>query len=239
MSQLSFERYDRIVDHYPAMWPLLVPGYLPLLNGMLDVMNVRGERPREILDLGCGPGTATVAVAPACDPNGHVTLVDGSATMLRTAQGLVRAHVREAVQGDFTTPAIADWVFVPDRFDLVLCSFALHHITDDQKRQTIERIGKALKRGGTVLIADEITNDRPAGWDVVERVRARAIQNHVQNGHISQAFWNIETTLPPHARLPFLPSRVEDLTSYLARAGLAVSSPLSIFGSALLIGIKP
>src|SRR4051794_4982982 len=104
------------------MWPLLVPGYLPILNAMLDIMNVRAARPREILDLGCGPGTATVAVASACDPNGYVTLVDGSAGMLRTAQSLVRAHVREAVHGDFTTQYIADWVFVPDRFDLCIAS---------------------------------------------------------------------------------------------------------------------
>ena len=35
---LSFERYDLIVEHYPAMWPMLVPGYVPICNAMLDVV---------------------------------------------------------------------------------------------------------------------------------------------------------------------------------------------------------
>jgi tRNA (cmo5U34)-methyltransferase len=236
---VSFERYDRIVDHYPAHWPLLVPGYLPILNAMLDVVMARRTRPREILDLGCGPGSATFAVASACDPAANVTLIDGSRAMLRAAESIVTTHVRAAVHGDFTTEAIADWVFVPNRYDLVLCSFALHHMPDPVKRSVLERVALTLAPGSLLLLADEVATERPAGWDVVERVRAHIIENHLASGRISPAFWQIETSLPPELRLPFTPARVDDLTSWLARGGLAVSCPVSIFGSALLIGVKP
>jgi SAM-dependent methyltransferase len=236
---VSFERYDRIVDHYPAHWPLLVPGYLPILNAMLDVVMARRARPREILDLGCGPGSATLAVASACDPVANVTLVDGSRGMLRAAESIVTTHMRSAVHGDFTTEAIADWIFVPNRYDLVLCSFALHHMPDSVKRSVLERVALTLAPGGLLLLADEVATERPAGWDVVERVRAHIIENHLASGRISPAFWQIETSLPPELRLPFTPARVDDLTSWLARGGLAVSCPVSVFGSALLIGVKP
>ena len=36
---MGFERYDLIAAHYPTMWPLLVPGYVPIINAMLDVIH--------------------------------------------------------------------------------------------------------------------------------------------------------------------------------------------------------
>lgn len=236
---MDFARYDHIVEHYPAMWPLLVPGYAPILGTMLDIVLARGRRPRDLLNLGCGTGAATVAVAPGCDPNATVMLVDGSAPMLRAAQSHVHAHVRAAVNGDFTQPAVAHLAFGPARYDLALCSFALHHLTDGDKRQVLDHVASSLVPGGLLLLADEVANDRPNGWDVVERIRARFIAASLAAGKIDRQFWTLETGLAPELRLPFLPARVDDLTSWLARAGLAVSCPVSILGSALLIGVKP
>src|SRR5688572_8226488 len=126
---MNFGRYDRIVDFYPTHWPLLVPGYLPILNAMLDVLAVASFRPRSVLDLGCGPGGASLAVSAACDPGAQWTLVDGSRAMLAAAQA-VRGNVRQAVQGDFTDPRVVQLVLTPGTYDLCLCSFALHHIDD-------------------------------------------------------------------------------------------------------------
>jgi tRNA (cmo5U34)-methyltransferase len=236
---MDFTRYDRIVEHYPAMWPLLVPGYAPILGTMLDVVLARSRRPRELLDLGCGTGAATLAVAPGCDPEAGVMLVDGSAPMLRAAQSLVQAHVRGAVTGDFTQPAVAHLAFGAERYDLVLCSFALHHLTDGDKRHVLDQVAASLVPGGLLLLADEVATDRPNGWDVIERIRARVIAASLAAGKIDPRFWTLETELAPARRLPFLPARVDDLTSWLARAGLAVSCPVSILGSALLVALKP
>ncbi len=235
---MRFERYDRIVEYYPSQWPLIVPGYLPILNAMLDVMQARGVLAREVLDLGCGPGSATVAVAAACDPGARVTLVDGSPAMLQAAQLVTQRNVREAVLGDFTDPAVAERVFGTTPYDLALCSFALHHISDQHKQQTVDRIAGSLIRGGLLILADEIATDRPAGWDVVERVRARVIANHLAASRIHPGFWALETSLQPESHLPFTPARIDDLTSWMARAGLAVGCPVVLFGAALLLGIK-
>lgn len=239
VSGMRFARYDRIVDHYPTMWPHIVPGYVPILRAMLDIVRVRPVPPRRILDLGCGPASATVAVAPACDAKTRAVLVDGSSRMVEAARALLGDQVRDAVTGDFTDPEIAERVFAIGLFDLVLCSFALHHLEDPDKRFVIERAAESVVPGGLLLLGDEVASDRPGGWDLVERVRARIIRDRLESGAISPEFWNAETTLAPEDHLPFKPSRIDDLTSWMARAGFAVSCPVSIFGSALLVGLRP
>lgn len=235
---MHFDRYDRIVDHYQAMWPLLVPGYLPILASMLDVCRARHTPPQRILDLGCGPASATVAIAPACAPSAQVTLVDGSSRMLAAGQTLLGAQVALSVNDDFTRDGLLSQVAPARSFDTVLCSFALHHLEDASKRQVLEHLANCLVPGGVMLLADEIATDRPAGWDLVERIRGRQIGEHLSAGRIPEAFWQLETTLPPELVLPFKPSRIDDLTSWLARSGLAVAAPVRIMGAALLVGVK-
>jgi len=235
---VNFARYDRIVEHYPTMWPLLVPGYVPILTAMHDIVKVRDQKPQRILDLGCGPGAATVAVAPACHADGTVTLVDGSNRMLDAGKEILGDHVANTILGDFTESGTADRTFAAEAYDLALSSFALHHLDDATKRNTIGGLTRSLQPGGMLILGDEVASDQPAGWDMVERVRARIIHDHLEAGHISKDFWELETTLPAEEQLPFLPCRIDDLTSAMAHAGLAVSCPLVVFGSALLVGLK-
>jgi SAM-dependent methyltransferase len=235
---MQFDRYDRIVSHYAAMWPMLVPGYVPILSAMLDVVLAHAKPPRRILDIGCGPASAVIAIAPGCDVSAEVTLVDGSAAMLAAARTVLARQTKSALVGDFSQPEIAQQVFAPAIYDLVVCSFALHHLADPTKRDVLSRCGEALSVGGLLLVADEVVADRPGGWDLVERMRGRYIQNNLAAGRITNDFWKIETTLPKSLRLPFLPARIDDLSSWVARAGLAVSCPLHSFGSALLVGVK-
>jgi ubiquinone/menaquinone biosynthesis C-methylase UbiE len=235
---MQFTRYDRIAEHYAAQWPLLVPGYVPIMNAMVDIVRAMTTPPSSILDLGCGPGTATVAVAPASHPEGKTTIVDGSRAMLKEAKHVLGGHVKRAIHGDFTNAAIAAEAMPADSYDLALVSFALHHVADAAKRDLLEPLARSLKPGALVLIADEIAIDRPGGWDVVERIRGRIVAEHIKAGRVTKEFWALEASLPANAQMPFAPARVDDLTSWMARAGLAVSCPVSVFGSALLIGVK-
>ncbi|MEO1171568.1 MAG: class I SAM-dependent methyltransferase [Myxococcota bacterium] len=236
---MRFDRYDRIVDHYSTMWPLLVPGYQPILSTMFEIVRIRETPPRQILDIGCGIGSATVAVEPALATDAEISLVDGSTAMLDVARTTLTERVHLAVADDFTKPGILEQIAPPNAFDLVLMSFALHHLDDAEKRAVLEHATGSLKPGGLLLLADEVVNDRPAGWDMVERIRGRLLADHLGAGRISNAFWEIETSMPEEIVLPFRPSRVDDLTSWLARAGLGVSCPMTVHGSSLLVGVRP
>jgi tRNA (cmo5U34)-methyltransferase len=225
--------YDRIVEQYPVMWPRWVPGYALILQAMHDAALAMPHPPSTLLDVGCGPGTATSAVAPACKPGASVVLVDAAPGMLRSARLRVPLTVRDAVAGDVTSPEVGAGVLTPDRYDLVLCSFALSHLADQDKRQFLERVAVALAPGGLLMLADEVATDRPAGWDLVERIRARGREDHTIAGRLDSRFAEELTSLT------WLPARVDDLTSWLARAGLAVGCPVSVLGSALLVALKP
>lgn len=236
---MTFERYDRIVDTYADMWPLIVPGYTPCLNAMLEVVRAAELRPRDILDLGCGPGSAIAAVAPACHPEARVTLVDGSRGMLDKAKSVVGERVVQSVCDDFRKADVLGPITKPLAYDLVLCSFALHHWDDNEKRTVLEGLCRSVRPGGLLLLADEVVADSPGGWDVVGRVRARTIDVNIDSGRIPSEFVVSEAALPSALRLPFKPSRVDETVSWLARTGLAVAVPLVVFGAALHLAIKP
>ncbi|MEZ0314320.1 MAG: class I SAM-dependent methyltransferase [Myxococcota bacterium] len=235
----SFERYDRIVDAYSTMWPLIVPGYVPCLNAMLEAVRALDLRPREVLDLGCGPGSAIVAVAPACHPEARVTLVDGAPKMLAAAQAVVGSRAAAAICDDFRKPDVLARITRPLSYDLVLCSFALHHWDDAEKRTVLEALARSVRPGGLLVLADEVVADAPAGWDVVGRVRMRMIDSNISSGRIPKEFVATEAALPPDLRLPFKPSRTDEVVSWLARSGLAVGVPLTVFGAALHLALKP
>ncbi|MBC7792940.1 MAG: class I SAM-dependent methyltransferase [Clostridia bacterium] len=236
---MSFERYDRIANTYAAMWPLIVPGYQPCLSAMLEVVRAAELRPRDILDLGCGPGSAIATVAPACHPEARVTLVDGSKGMLDAAKAVVGSCVAKAVNDDFRRSDVIGPVTRPLAYDLVLCSFALHHWDDNEKRSVIEALARSVRPGGLILLADEVVADNPGGWDVVGTVRARTIDANITAGRIPQEFVANEAALSADLRLPFKPGRVDETVSWLARSGLAVAVPLVVFGAALHLAIKP
>ncbi len=233
------ERYDRIADAYSAMWPLIVPGYLPCLNAMLETVRALDMRPRDVLDLGCGPGSAIVAVAPACHPETRVTLVDSAPRMLEAAKSAVGSRAVAAICEDFRDPEVLARITRPLSYDLVLCSFALHHWDDSDKRSVLEALARGVRPGGLLLLADEVVADAPAGWDVVGRVRMRMIDTNISSGRIPEEFVATEAAMPPELRLPFKPSRTDEMVSWLARSGLAVSVPLTVFGAALHLALKP
>src|SRR5690349_6504607 len=84
--------------------------------------------PRRVLDVGCGTGATTVAVARAVGPGGGQCVgVDISDPMIAAAR--VRA-TREQVPASFVRADAQDHAFEPDSFDVIISRFGVMFFAD-------------------------------------------------------------------------------------------------------------
>lgn len=103
-----------------------------------------------VLDVGCGTATLTLALQQA-QPQAQITGLDGDPTMLR----LARAKTQQAGLPVTFTEALADALPYPNEtFDVVVSSLFFHHLTPANKRRTLAEIGRVLRPGGALHIAD-------------------------------------------------------------------------------------
>jgi ubiquinone/menaquinone biosynthesis C-methylase UbiE len=144
------EGIDRV--NSPGMRILLTRKWLP---AMPDVL-ARLEEGMRVADVGCGSGTAVIAMAEAY-PNSEVIGFDMDATSIErastvaTAEGVANARF-ERISGEElpTEPG----------FDLVTAFDVIHDLA--RPRGVLRRIKAALKPGGTFLMVE------PAAADALE-----------------------------------------------------------------------
>lgn len=145
--------------YVPALgFDWLTPLYDPLLRALLREDALKGRLVAQagilpghaVLDVGCGTATLAILVKRA-HPDARVVGLDGDPKVLAIARRKIAAagvdvELREAMAFDPALPAAS--------FDRVLTSLVLHHLSRDQKRETLAAIARLLKPGGELHIAD-------------------------------------------------------------------------------------
>ncbi len=154
---------------YNALTAVLFGGrHRRLLSELVAVGGaVPGDR---VLDIGSGPGKLAAALAAAVGPDGSVLGVDASRAMVDYA----RAHAAAGNTG-FEVGA-AQSLPVPDaEFDVVTCTFVMHHVAAERRADALAEMYRVLRPGGRLLLADaHPTGLMRAVADVMVRVsRAR------------------------------------------------------------------
>ncbi|UHA71857.1 MerR family transcriptional regulator [Paenibacillus sp. 481] len=96
------------------------------------------------LDLGIGTGNLSGRFVEA---GASMTGVDQSEAMLERCQQKW-PHIR-LLQGNFLKLPLLD-----ETFDFIVSTYALHHLTDDQKLIAFEEMNRLLLAGGRIVIAD-------------------------------------------------------------------------------------
>lgn len=124
---------------------------------LLDEFVTRsGARPGErALDIGCGPGKLVRALGAVVGPKGSAVGVDPSATAVTDNRRRDRAaHHRYEVG-----PA-QDLPLPDDAFDIVTCTFVMHHIPEAHRAAALAQMWRVLRPGGRVLLADASPSPR-------------------------------------------------------------------------------
>ena len=113
---------------------------------------------QQILDVACGTGDSTIAIAKAMTPGGKVTGIDISAKMM---DPLMRKAAHEGVH-DRIKLMQADALAMPfkaDTFDRVTCAFGIRNFED--KSKGLEEFLRVLKPGGKVVILELGIPEKP------------------------------------------------------------------------------
>ena len=120
-------------------------GYQKLMRVLYD--EVAKKTPSRVLDVGIGTGVLSSKLYE----DGHrITGTDYSSEMLRISQE--KMPNAELVQWDFTQDIPA--CIKNKKYDFIVSTYALHHLTDDTKVQFISKLLMLLDKDGVLSIGD-------------------------------------------------------------------------------------
>ncbi|MFI9845463.1 class I SAM-dependent methyltransferase [Nonomuraea sp. NPDC051941] len=157
-------------------------------------------RPRagdRVLDVGCGTGYLSRILAPVVTPGGHVTGVDPSPAMIDYATRHASANCTY-VEGEGQ-----DLPFPDGSFDLVVSSFAVHHIPAGARPEALRQMFRVLRPGGRLLIAEFRPPANPLARHLIGALSGPAMRHDPRDllgTMIPDAGFRVES----EGRLPYL-----------------------------------
>lgn len=150
----SVPRTRGAIIRWPRIYTLILRmafrGKEPALRQLIaDLARLRsGET---VLDVGCGTGTLALVAKARVGLTGRVYGVDPSRQMLAYARSQAAGR---RLSVDFQLGVVEHLAF-PDRsFDVVVCTWMIHHLPTDDQRQGLAEMARVLKPGGRLLLVD-------------------------------------------------------------------------------------
>lgn len=124
--------------------PMLDRLFLPFEHILTDA--VVAEGPSEVLDIGCGTGATTLAIAQKLAPNGRCTGLDVAEILVNV--GRERAVKNQVPNASFLVGDAQRYDLAPDRFDAIVSRFGVMFFDDPQA--AFANIRRATRVGGTL-----------------------------------------------------------------------------------------
>ncbi len=114
----------------------------------IEQVDLKAEQ--KVLDVGCGTGTLAIALKRSCRA-ASVHGLDGDPKILSIAGGKIeRANIEIFLEQGFSY----DLPYEDETFDTVVSSLFFHHLTPENKKQTLREIWRVLKPQAQLHIAD-------------------------------------------------------------------------------------
>ena len=186
----------------------------------------------QVVDLGSGTGQISLPLALR---GAQVLAVDVSSAMVRQLES--EARRRGAVTVDALALPIEELSLPPGRVDLVVSSYALHHLRDADKARLIAAAYGWLRPGGRLVVADMMFGRGATRRDrVIIRSKIAALARKGPGG-----WWRIAKNAARFLlRAQERPVSMDAWTAMLTRAGFAgVTASTIVAEAGLVTGRRP
>jgi tRNA (cmo5U34)-methyltransferase len=142
------ELFDACARQYDANRKKVIYCFDDFYGTLLDLVPFQRTDRFSFLDLGAGTGLVSALIRQRF-PNAEAHLLDISKKMLEKArerfsgQKAVRFYVR-----DYSREAL------PGRYPLIVSALSIHHLSDTEKQQLVQKIFETLTPGGSFVHAE-------------------------------------------------------------------------------------
>jgi tRNA (cmo5U34)-methyltransferase len=210
---------EKRVEKYDYHMEIMHPNRSKMVEIPLDFMPFSGNASLRALDLGVGTGFFTKKFLESF-PSANVVALDGAASMIDCAKSRLGSFSSSVdfVVADFRELDKA--VSGEELFDVVFSSFALHHLTVEEKVQVLKVVLKKLKPGGLFFNADCIVGETSELEEHFQKLRVEGIVERA--GDNDKQYKDFATT---RALLDKLEAEEKDMP-------IKVSEELSVLSSA-------
>jgi len=189
----SLKAYDvpERVRTYDIDMDVMHPLRHKMIEIILDIVPFNREAALKVMDLGAGTGIFSARVLEKF-PNARVTAVDGAEAMVDIAAD------RLGPLADRLNWVIADFrqlpaeTLVADSYDLVISSYALHHLNAGEKLVLLKQVVCVLKTGGWFLNADIVVAEDESIEQRMQQLRVAGVMSRASAG--DQRFASAEST---------------------------------------------
>jgi tRNA (cmo5U34)-methyltransferase len=172
----SVEAYDLPdrVRTYDLDMDIMHPLRWKMIDIALEVVPFQQKQSLKALDLGVGTGVFAKRFLEKY-PNSRIVAVDGAASMLKLAKSRLGdlAQCVEWIRTEFQTMPAA--VLSPNTFEVVISSYALHHLNAQEKRAILKSVVRAIRPGGWFLNADIVAAEAPDVEERIQEIRIKAV----------------------------------------------------------------
>lgn len=171
--------FEKNVDDYDTVGDKVVMRNGELHEALVAALEMPASKKIRILDLGCGTGHGMRLVLEKF-PNAHVTGVDYSRRMIRSASNNLKEFGGrfELVREDFRELSIAE------KFDAVISAVAIHNVAHEEKESLFAKIFGVLAEGGVFVNGDFFEAETQSENEELRQAYREFLQSNLSGGEL-------------------------------------------------------